>query len=227
MGVVGCSPYLVLALTENPSTVPAPGTSTVMAYFPSYDGYPYTTVPDGTPVTFTATAGTVSPSYSATYGGMAYTKFTPSGSGIPAVTATVDYQSVSIPITPAGSAIVIDPVSASTVYAGIDGHGIYKSTDSGASWQPATIQPVNQNIRALVINPAKHTNLFAGTYGGGVYKSVDSGDTWTRCRNIGLANLNVLSLVSDSTGKLYAGTEAGVFTSPDCNTWTAQNSGLP
>ena len=78
-----------------------------------------------------------------------------------------------------------------------------------------------------MIKPAAPATLFAGTYGGGVYTSTDSGTTWTACPNTNLGNLNVLSLVSNSTGGLYAGTEAGVYTSGDCNTWTAINGGLP
>jgi ligand-binding sensor domain-containing protein len=78
-----------------------------------------------------------------------------------------------------------------------------------------------------VINPVTHSTLFAGTYGGGVNRSINSGIDWLPCGNTGLANLNVLSLVSNSTGQLYAGTENGVYTSPDCDTWTAINGGLP
>jgi ligand-binding sensor domain-containing protein len=137
-----------------------------------------------------------------------------------------------ITVTPATSgtnvtSIVIDPVTPANVYAGVDGSGIYRSTTSGGSWTGATTQPVNKNIRALVIKPAAPATLFAGTYGGGVYTSSDSGDHWTACTNTNLANLNVLSLVSNSTGGLYAGTENGVYTSSDCNTWTAINGGLP
>ena len=129
--------------------------------------------------------------------------------------------------TPA-TAIAVDPSSASTVYAGIDTRGIYRTTDGGSSWSPATTQPGNLHIRALVISPPDRTHLFTGTYGGGVNRSVNSGVDWLPCTNNGLANLNTLSLVSDSAGRLYAGTEGGVFTSTDgCTNWVAVNNGLP
>ncbi|MEI7856845.1 MAG: hypothetical protein WCH85_05000, partial [Methanomicrobiales archaeon] len=99
---------------------------------------------------------------------------------------------------------------------------------SGGSWDPATLLPVNTRIKAIVITPGDSTKLFAATYGGGVYTSINNGASWSACANTGLTNLNVLSLVSDSSGKLYAGTEAGVFTSSDnCASWTAQTNGLP
>ena len=51
---------------------------------------------------------------------------------------------------------------------------------------------------------------------------------WTACGNTDLTNLNVVSLTVDANGKLYAGTEAGVFVSSDnCATWAAMNNGLP
>jgi ligand-binding sensor domain-containing protein len=125
-------------------------------------------------------------------------------------------------------AIAIDPTTPATLYAGLDGAGVWKSADSGGSWSAATTQPTNNRIKALVIEPGDSTMLFAATYGGGVFTSADSGDNWAACANTNLANQNVISLVSDASGKLYAGTEAGVFVSADgCATWTAMNSGLP
>jgi hypothetical protein len=130
------------------------------------------------------------------------------------------------------TAVRADPVSASTVYAGLDGPGVYRSTDRGGAWTQLTLPgSANTRIRALSLfrgpgSPA--TTVYAGSYGGGVYRSTDSGDTWTGCTNTGLANLNVLSLATNSTGGVYSGTENGIYASTDnCNTWTALNSGLP
>jgi DNA-binding beta-propeller fold protein YncE len=124
--------------------------------------------------------------------------------------------------------IVIDPSTPTTLHAGLDGAGVYTSTDSGATWTAATTEPTNKRVKALVIKPGDSTTLYAATYGSGVFVSTDSGDTWSACTNTNLANLNMVSLSIDASGKLYAGTEAGVFTSSDgCATWTAINSGLP
>ena len=61
-----------------------------------------------------------------------------------------------------------------------------------------------------------------------MFKSSDSVDTWNACGTSGLSNLNVVSLSIDANGKLYAGTEAGVFVSSDkCATWAAMSNGLP
>jgi PKD repeat protein len=139
-----------------------------------------------------------------------------------------DYITVDSGSTGTAAAIAVDPAQPATVYTGIDGSGVYRTTNGGTLWLPATTQPGNTQIRALVINPVAHSRLFTGTYGGGVYQSTDSGDHWNTCSNTGLANLNVLSLVSDVNGRLYAGTENGVYTSTDnCTSWAAVNGGLP
>lgn len=125
-------------------------------------------------------------------------------------------------------AIAIDPAAPSKLYAGFDGAGIFRSADSGANWSPAASQPGNLRIKALVMDKSDSSKLFAASYGDGVFTSVDDGDHWSPCVNSGLTNKNVLSLTIDASGRLYAGTEGGVFVSTDnCATWMAINSGLP
>jgi photosystem II stability/assembly factor-like uncharacterized protein len=78
------------------------------------------------------------------------------------------------------------------------------------------------------INAADTSKLFAATYGSGIFKSTDSGNTWTPCANTNLLNMKIVSLAMDNTGKLYAGSESGVFVSEDgCDTWKTMNAGLP
>lgn len=128
----------------------------------------------------------------------------------------------------ATSSIVIDPAAPATLYAGIEGAGVYKSTNSGGNWTAAATQPGNLQVKALVIKPGDGTRLFAATYGGGVFRSSDSGVNWNVLCASQPANLNLLSLVMNASGKLFAGSEAGVFVSTDgCASWTAMNSGLP
>lgn len=114
-----------------------------------------------------------------------------------------------------------------TLYAGLDGAGVFRSSDKGLSWVPATSQPGNLRVMALAIHPTTGATLYAATNGGGVFVSTDGGDSWSACANTGLGSTAALSLVMTSAGTLYAGTEAGVFSSTDCSSWTARNNGLP
>jgi hypothetical protein len=164
--------------------------------------------------------------------------FTPTATGIRSATLTIttqepdgtNPQTLTTTLTGTGittvSSIIIDPATPATVYAGVDGSGVYKSTDSGSVWTHLSLPGgANLQIRALVpfrATGSPATTVYAGSYGGGVYKSTDSGATWSTCT--ALANQNVLSLVANSTGGLYAGTENGVYTSTNnCNSW--QNNG--
>jgi photosystem II stability/assembly factor-like uncharacterized protein len=85
-----------------------------------------------------------------------------------------------------------------TIYAGSN-HGVFKSTDGGHNFLPAG-SPGNGIVYALA---KSGTNIYAGTGGGGFWVSVDEGATWA---NTEIAKGIGLSLNTDSTGNLYAGT---------------------
>jgi len=63
---------------------------------------------------------------------------------------------------------VIDPAN-SAIFAG-GFHGVFRSADGGASFQPMREGLSNQDVRALAIagDPGR---LWAGTNGGGVYST--------------------------------------------------------
>lgn len=191
---------------------------------------------------FALGAGTCTDGGSVTGGGTCtiVVTFSPSGTGNRTAILTVtttdpdhagNTQSLTANLTGTGtrgvSSIIIDPSVPSHIVAGLDGAGIYRTTDSGGSWSAVTLTPLSTRIRALVMKPGDGSLLYAGTYGDGVYRSTDSGITWNACTNTGLANQYVLSLVTNTSGGLYAGTENGIYTSGDCNTWTGINTGLP
>jgi len=231
------SPYLNLGISASPSTITTGGTSTISANL-NYDenGNPTSggSITNGTPVVFTSGDGTLSVTTAYTDLGVVSTTFTPSSPGTSYITATVDGQSVSVPVTVTTAtttinttSIAIDPRTPSDVYAGLDGVGIYYSTTSGGSWTAAMTQPGNTNITALVIDPVDSTRIFAATNGGGVYQSTNSAANWNACP-AEPTNKNVISLAANATGALYAGTESGVYISDNnCTSWTAINTGLP
>src|SRR5215212_7348679 len=79
-------------------------------------------------------------------------------------------------------------------YVGAASGGIWKSSDSGATFRPVSDSMPVQAIGALAIAPSRPTTVWAGTgeawairesdvMGDGVYRSNDSGATWT---NMGL-----------------------------------------
>ncbi len=148
-------------------------------------------------------------------------------------------------------AIAIDPNNPNVVYAGtgesigsfnlqnLDGRGLYKSTNDGATWTQITngfgaqthfgMIAVNPNNSNIVIACLGSGYSFLGNLQNeGVWRSVDAGTTWSKVINVD----NAFDVVFHPSvvGKVYAaaGSGAGVFVSTDHGaTWTTTNTGLP
>lgn len=133
-------------------------------------------------------------------------------------------------------AMVVDPNDHSTVYAGVEGAGVFKTTNGGAVWSPTT-PPPDLRVQALAIDRQLTAVLYAGTNGGGVFKSVDGGATWEDFNGTGageLVNKSVLDIVvhPDEDDVLFVATNGGgvfkgVFDSgvPEV-VWQSENAGL-
>jgi hypothetical protein len=127
-------------------------------------------------------------------------------------------------------ALAIDPADPATLYAGTFFNGVFKSTNSGTNWSPASIGLTRHIVYALAIDPATPTTLYAGTEGG-VFKSTNGSANWSAI-NTGLpGGTSVTSLAIDpaTSTTLYAVTwGSGVFKSTDGGAnWNALNTGLP
>jgi hypothetical protein len=104
------------------------------------------------------------------------------------------------------------------IFAGTS-EGLFRATPTLEFWHKV----YEANILTLAINAKDE--IFMGTTAG-VYRSTDGGDSWYR---VGLQSYQVLSLLADNGGNIFAGTNTGgIFNSTDNgDTWTALNSGLP
>jgi len=70
-------------------------------------------------------------------------------------------------------AVDVDPHDANFVIAG-GLTGVYRSTDSGVTWQKISDQP---NVESVAIDPRTHDRLYVGTWRQG-YRTDDGGHTW-------------------------------------------------
>lgn len=118
-----------------------------------------------------------------------------------------------------------DPATTRTLYAGTQGGGVFRSTNSGFSWGPINTGLASTNIVTLVaLSPSI---LYAGTFGDGVFRTTNANEAvpvWCAVNN-GLSSTIVNTLATDGT-RVYAGTfGGGVFllpngTDPNCAaTW--------
>ncbi len=122
---------------------------------------------------------------------------------------------------PGGSIRALTSVDTS-LYAGTD-HGLYQSSDGGASWQLDDL-PLEQPVQALAV--IDHTVL-AGTSGGGLFRSDDNGAHWMPADE-GLPQVPTLyiyafavssgsvfaAVVGETYESIYESTDAGRSWSP-------------
>jgi hypothetical protein len=135
--------------------------------------------------------------------------------------------------------LAVDPLSPSRVYAGT-GHGVARSTNSGATWNTTVqAQPTDfglapaiaiGQIFALAMNPLSPSTLYAGT-SQGVYQSTNAGMGWT-LTSTGLVSsflapfVQAIAVDPVTPSTLYAGTSLGVFASTDAAANWGPNIGL-
>ena len=74
-------------------------------------------------------------------------------------------------------ALVIDPLTPATIYAGASG-GIFKSTNGGGDWSAVNTGLTATYVLSLAIDPLTPATLYAGS-DAGVFKSTDGGGNWS------------------------------------------------
>jgi photosystem II stability/assembly factor-like uncharacterized protein len=134
-------------------------------------------------------------------------------------------------------ALAIDPSNPRVLYAGTAAGGVFKSTDAGESWRPASEGLATKSVQGLAIDPSHPETVYAATLayvgaGGGIFKSGDGGATWTSANaelNSGDATHQFTAVVIDpaSPATLYAVGDFSLFKSKDSGaTWSSVDSGI-
>ncbi|HEY3884480.1 MAG TPA: hypothetical protein VGL62_04690, partial [Vicinamibacterales bacterium] len=126
--------------------------------------------------------------------------------------------------------IAITPANPTTIFAGSASGGIWKSTDSGASWTPVDDFMSVLSVSSIVFDPTNPSVMYAGTgegydnidaiRGDGIFKSTDSGSTWTQLASTAgtttvdnFAFVDRVAISPDGQIILTANGGAGVFRS--------------
>jgi photosystem II stability/assembly factor-like uncharacterized protein len=132
-----------------------------------------------------------------------------------------------------------DPSNPSTIYVGAAFGGVWKTTNSGATWVPKTDNLASLSSGALAIDPVNTNIIYYATgeatysaasyYGRGVFKSTNGGDTWVNYTN-GLPSQTFSSRLvirpNHSNELFLAGGVNGLFKSTDAGmNWVNLNSG--
>lgn len=109
-------------------------------------------------------------------------------------------------------------ISGTDLFAGTDGSGVYKSIDNGMSWNL-----VGPGITNVYITDLRQQGgvIYASTWGSGVFVSGDAGASWSSYNGLGNEYVRKLSV---ETAKVYAATDAGVYTAPLATTGIQGNN---
>lgn len=113
-----------------------------------------------------------------------------------------------------------------TIYAGTQYVGVYKSTDDGISYVAANTGIANREIRCLALQPGSSTVVYAGTVSNGMFKTTDGG-TWSPLSTFPETNALAIA-VNPAATRVFAGTKSGIYVSADGgSSWSPANGGLP
>jgi photosystem II stability/assembly factor-like uncharacterized protein len=127
-------------------------------------------------------------------------------------------------------ALAADARHPGVLYAGTQYSGIFKSTDGGANWSPASHGLSNGNfVASLAVDPFHPSTVYAVVGLGPVFKSLDAGTSWSPSGE-GLDRTDVWAVAVHPVvpGLLYAGTLDGVARSADGGaSWKIETAGMP
>lgn len=131
------------------------------------------------------------------------------------------------------SRITIDPKNSAIVYVAVPGHlwnsnedrGLYKTTDSGKTWQKILYINADTGCSDVVVDPQNPNIVYASTWqfrrkpyffssggpGSGIHKSIDGGKTWTKLtKGLPAGDLGriALAIAPSKSNFVYATVEA-------------------
>src|SRR5262245_48218187 len=116
--------------------------------------------------------------------------------------------------------IAVDPNDTQTIFAAIDGGGVNRTTDGGATWQIGIGDTQALAGRSIRFRPGNSEELFLGTSSLAVFRSTDSGQTFVQSSE-GISELDLFSidanpLNADELAVAFQGqNNGGMFSSLD------------
>jgi photosystem II stability/assembly factor-like uncharacterized protein len=111
------------------------------------------------------------------------------------------------------NALAFAPSASKILYAGLQGQGVFRSTDNGASWSYAGLR--GRNIYSLAVSPARAATVWAAT-SRGVWRTRDGGRTWVRQLAVPNDAATAVAVARSSLSTLYVTTfQSGVYRSTD------------
>ena len=105
------------------------------------------------------------------------------------------------------------PSNAQTLYVTTTDAGVFRSTDGGGTWQPASGGLPETYLPGLAVDPNDPLVAYAG--GSVVYKTSDGGASWVQAGSLPPSLVNSIAVDPSDSQVVYAGSYMGVFMSTD------------
>lgn len=125
--------------------------------------------------------------------------------------------------------IAVHPTTPATIYVGGPRCGIWKTTNSGAGWEPVGDSLPTLALAALAVDPVTPSRVYAVMAGEGIYRSDDAAVTWTRIvGDLGTpVGKGVLLIDPGTPSRLYlTAASNGLYRSTDSGAnWTRVKTG--
>jgi hypothetical protein len=77
------------------------------------------------------------------------------------------------------TAIEVNPTDGMTMFMGVYGLGILRSSDGGLTWKVVNVGFSATSVTDLVSVPSRPTTLYASTSGSGIFRSTNGGASWS------------------------------------------------
>jgi photosystem II stability/assembly factor-like uncharacterized protein len=126
--------------------------------------------------------------------------------------------------------IAVDPNDAARIFVAIDGGGVNRTTDGGATWQIGVGGTGALAGRSIRFRPGNSQELFLGTSSLAVFHSTDSGDTFVQSSE-GISELDLFSIDAnplapgDIAVAFQGANNGGVLSSTDAGaTWQLESA---
>ena len=119
-----------------------------------------------------------------------------------------------------------------SLYADLDGSGVFKSTNQGASWAAANtgLGSFSATLNGLAVSASNPAVLYKSVLSTGIYATTNGGASWSLASGTAPATLGPLAVSATNPSLIYAATSAGypaLYESSDAGkTWNPAGAGL-
>ena len=138
-----------------------------------------------------------------------------------------------LPLNGRTNAVAYDPTTPGTYYMATAGGGVFRTTNSGASYTALSDSWATLQTSSIAIDPTNHNTIYVGTgdfdgsgnLPGGLMKTTDGGTTWTTLGKAQFGNSDIAAIAIDPENTQIITVAPGRGPNYYANLWRSTNGG--